>query len=140
MDKEAILKFAKINWFKIGIIVAIVFIGILIFTYASNKNELVRQAQAQEALEKKLAVGVKIAQEGKTSCLEIYQVESKQFGNVNGWRYDSEENTCYIEYRDSKKKTQAQCDETYKDEDGVVYPFFWRNWAMCVDGVFEKEF
>ena len=75
----------------------------------------------------------------KDACLAIYK-ESSEWNNTNGWRYDADSDTCYIQYKESPKKTEAQCDENYEEDDGKVLQLFIRDWILCKMGLFEKPF
>lgn len=76
----------------------------------------------------------------KSACLDIYKQENGKWNNVNSWRYDEIADSCFVEYRETEKKTPEQCDEIYKNEQGEVIPLFIVDWLNCNSGIFEREF
>lgn len=115
--------------------------------YFQEKNRLtqlkVTQDQmtaAAKAATEKDESDRKFAADQKDACLNVYKQESTKWNNTNGWRYDASEDTCYIEYKDSPKKTTAECDAKYKSDDGKVPSYFFSDYLLCKDGLFEKSF
>lgn len=131
----------KDNWFKICIVILGIVIAIGVISYLNGKNSLAYQRNIQEQQEKALAFDA----DQKESCLAIYKQESSKWNNVNGWRYDSVDDTCYIEYKDPKKKTQKQCDADLEEAktltaDGTTPSWAFSVYIHCIDGTFEKSF
>ena len=123
------------------------------FYYASelNKQKSIEKQQQTELQEKSRIANEQAVQQKeqqdrefdakqKESCLAIYKQESSKWSNVDGWRYSDTDDACYILYKETVKKTKAQCDAKYKDSDGKVIPFLFRDYLLCQDGVFEKSF
>jgi len=113
--------------------------GFYYFTQANKQSSIERQQQA-ELTEKKEQQKRDFSASQKESCLAIYKQESTKWNNTNGWRYDEVGDTCYIQYKEGTKKTEAKCDADYKGEDGKVYSWAFRDWLLCYDGMFEKSF
>ena len=79
----------------------------------------------------------KFVADEKDACLAIYK-ETSKWTNAIGWRYDANSDTCYLQYKESPKKTEAQCDENYKGDDEKVLPLFIWDWILCKEGLLEK--
>jgi hypothetical protein len=72
----------------------------------------------------------------KNDCLSLYDSESKKWNNVRGWRYDENNNECYIRYKDPKPKSEAECDNLYPPGELA----FLRDRLYCREGEFENAF
>lgn len=125
------------------LIVVLVTAGILIIglstygKYLSEKNSIEREKMEQAKTEKNR----EYAASQKESCLNIYKQESAKYNNVKSWRYSTENDRCYLSYKDPKPKTEAECKETYKDEKtGSVNLSFLMEYLNCTDGTFENAF
>jgi len=74
------MNWLKENWFKVGIILAIVSFGAFYYsTQISRQESLERQehfAERNEYISKRTR-----------DCLEIYKVEDEKWTNVVGWHY-----------------------------------------------------
>lgn len=137
---KSMKNFLSHNWFKLGILFIILIIALAMYqTLVVIPREKITQ-QRVELMLKSEQEKKDYDSKQKTACLDIYQAESKKWNNVNGWRYDSTNDRCYIEYKASPKKTEAQCDAEYKGTDGKVSSFFFMEWLQCKDGLFEKSF
>lgn len=115
-------------------IVIVLIIGIIAMvgiTIHSNKVELEQ---------KKLESQREYVADQKEACFEIYKEEGKKWNNVTGWRYEEFEDSCLIEYKETPARTEAQCDQAYKNEQGEIIPVFIIDWLNCNSGVFETEF
>ncbi|MFA5023138.1 MAG: hypothetical protein WC537_02650 [Candidatus Paceibacterota bacterium] len=124
-----ILSWLGNNWFKVIVIFILVITivsGFLFFIAKGNKQE-----------ERELSL---LKERHKADCLEIYKVEIGKWNNVNGWNYDEFRDSCYIEYKDSPKKTELQCDTQYKGENEKVPIPLIVDWLLCKDGLFRKSF
>lgn len=125
------------KWGVVVIVAGVILIGFLIInSYLKEKNNLAREKFEQEKIENER----KFDADQKVSCLGVYKQESSKWNNVEGWRYDETDNSCYVQYKMSPKKTQVQCDEEYKGADGKVISIFFTDWMLCGDGLFEKSF
>lgn len=104
------------------------------------KSQELRQKQ-EEAVQRREREEKEFDAKRKEDCLAIYKVEGAKWNNVNGWRYDEEEDECFIRYKDQKPKTDAQCDESYplRGEDGPI-PYNFHQNILCKDGNFENTF
>lgn len=129
------------------ILLASLILGGFYYLVQANKQKSIERQQQIEIEQKK----VEVEQENETqkkeyianqkdSCLTIYKQESSKWNNVNSWRYDPQEDECYIQYRETVQKTHTQCDADYKDDKGDVIPVFFRDYLLCLDGLFEKTF
>ena len=129
--------------FKLGIIVcgllAILFINIQQKNKLSEEKPLRDQQQALALQQQQKEADRKFAADRKDTCLAIYK-ETSKWNDTIDWRYDANSDTCYIQYKESPKKTEAQCDENYKGDDEKVLPLFIRDWVLCKVGLFEKPF
>lgn len=121
------------------LIASIVLGGFYYASQASKQGSIERQQEAERLADKNREDQLFITKQ-KESCLNIYKVEINKWNNVNGWRYDEAKDNCYIQYRESIKKTAQQCDVEYKNEEGDVSPLFFMDWLLCKDGLFEKVF
>lgn len=119
------------------LIIAIIGISFMLGNnYLKEKNQLARDKFVQE----KADADRKFDADQKESCLAIYKQEISKWNNVNGWRYDNIKDLCYVQYKESPKKTNTQCDAEYKGTDGIVQPLFFTDWLNCYEGIFEKSF
>lgn len=75
----------------------------------------------------------------KTDCLAIYKTEGAKWNNVRNWRYDEEDDKCYISYKSDSPKTDAQCDKEYPIGKDMGFIFV-RDNLLCKDGEFENSF
>lgn len=132
----------KVNSLSIPVAIligCIVLGGFYYFSQINKQNSIERQQKA-ELEEKKEQQKKEFTASQKESCLAIYKQESSKWNNVTGWRYDETDDDCYIQYKSSPKPTKAECDSQYKGEDGKVATFFFTEWLLCQDGLFEKSF
>mgnify|MGYP001603248392 CR=1 FL=1 len=113
--------------------------GFYYYSQVNKQESIERQQQLEMSAEKEMNNKQYIAEQ-KSSCLSIYETEGKKWNNVSGWRYDDVKDACYIEYKASPRLTKAECDAKYKGEDGKVAPFFFMEYLLCQDGLFEKSF
>jgi hypothetical protein len=132
-------KINKLN-LPITIIIASIVLGGFYYVTQKNKQDSIERQQWIEQQAKKTQDDKEYAAKQKTACLGIYEAESKNWNNANGWRYDELKDTCYVEYKASPKLTKAECDAKYKGEDGKVPTFFFMEYLLCQDGLFEKPF
>lgn len=122
------------------ILISCVILGGFYYFSEQNKQESIERQQQLELQQTKEKADREFIANEKEACLAIYKQESSKWNNVNGWNYNEYDKTCYIEYKDSPKKTQAQCDESYKGEDGKVFPIFFTDYLLCTEGLFRKSF
>lgn len=122
------------------------------FYYATqvNKRESIERQQQLELDAKSEQEKIKAEQDKKeyladrkNDCLDIYKTESDKWNNVRGWRYDEEDDLCYIRYKDPEPKSDAKCDEDYpvgkRDDFDWGFAFLRRN-SLCKEGEFENSF
>ena len=114
-------------------------VSIIILGFILTAGIMIHTKNA-ELKQKKLEAQREYVADQKSACLEIYKEEGEKWNNVNGWRYEEIGDTCFIEYREIPARTQAQCDEDFKNEQGEVIPLFIIDWLNCNSGVFEKQF
>jgi len=142
--------FLKENWFKLVLPIAILigFISIGGFYFASqvNKQQSIERQQILQQIEDRRIEDAKAEQakkeynaKRKSDCLTIYKTESDKFNNVRGWRYDENSEECFIRYKDSSPKTDAQCDKNYPVGGDYKLTFFMAN-SLCKEGEFENSF
>lgn len=129
------------------ILIASVVIGGLYYASEANKQSSIERQQQAELQEKNRVASEQSIQKDrefdanqKEACLAIYKQESSKWNNANEWRYNEVDDECYIQYKETVKKTEAQCDAKYKDDEGKVMTFFYMDWLLCRDGLFEKAF
>lgn len=122
------------------ILIASIILGGFYYMSEKNKQESIEKQQHAEAIQQKVEKDRQFDASQKEACLTIYKQESSKWNNTNGWRYDADEQKCYIQYKESPKKTKAQCDDQYQGSDGKVPTFFFTDWLLCYDGLFEKSF
>lgn len=122
------------------ILVASIVLGGFYYMGQVNKQKSIEKQQEAEMFAAAEQNKREFTARQKDACLNIYKVEVGKWNNVNGWRYNELDNECFIQYSASSKKTAQQCDEQYKDEDGNVAPFFFTDWLLCKDGLFERQF
>jgi len=96
-------------------------------------------AQAEIDLAKSELENKKYISEKKNDCVNIYKTEDEKWNNVNGWRYDEENDICYIEYKEKDPKSEEACIEGYP-LDGEFGYLNIRGRMNCINGVFEKGF
>jgi hypothetical protein len=118
---------------------AILLINIQQKNKLSEENPLRDQQQSLALQQQQKEADRKFAADRKDTCLAIYK-ETSKWNDTIDWRYDANSDTCYIQYKESPKKTEAQCDENYKGDDEKVLPLFIRDWILCKVGLFEKPF
>lgn len=130
----------------VAIVIAAVVLAIGFYAVQYNKQESIERQQALELEKDREVETAKLEQaqkeylaERKKDCLDIYQTESGEWSNVRGWRYDEEDDLCYIRYRDGSPKTDAQCEENYPIGGDWELVFFRSN-LLCKDGEFENSF
>ena len=140
MDKNKLI-------LPVAIILGCIVLGGSFFAVQASKQRSIEKQQEVELQAKSVADQVRAEQDRKeylakrkSDCLDIYKTEGAKWNNVNGWRYDDAKDTCYVEYKRSPVKTDAQCDADYKGDDGKVLPIFFKDWLLCKDGLFEKTF
>lgn len=134
--------FEKLNTLSIPttiLIGCIILGGFYYFSQISKQNSIEKQQQVELA-EKKEQQARDFTSSQKEYCLAIYKQESSKWNNVSGWRYNEVDDGCYIEYKSSLKPTKSECDAKYRGEDGKIDSFFFREWFLCQDGLFEKSF
>lgn len=124
----------------LSIIIGSTIIGGFYYYAQINKQDSIERQNQAELTSEKEKYAREFSASQKNSCLDIYKQESTKWNNTNGWRYDEDADDCYIQYKENPKKTEAQCDEAYKDEDGKVYTWAFNDWLLCQDGLFEKLF
>ncbi|HBA36527.1 TPA: hypothetical protein DCZ15_01480 [Candidatus Falkowbacteria bacterium] len=147
MDKKKLI-------LPISIIFACVIIGGFIYASQVNKQasmerqQLVKIETDKEIEKSKLEMEKrKYIADRKNDCLNIYEAETKKWGNVNTWRYDEASDKCFIVYKEDKIKSWSECDELYplnstnsldslSDE---TMNDIMRN-VMCKEGKFENSF
>ncbi len=112
-------------------IIAMVIIAMVGITIHSNKAELEQ---------KKLESQREYVADQKSACFEIYKEEGEKWNNVTGWRYEEIGDSCFVEYKETPARTQDQCDQAFKNEEGDLIPIFIVDWLNCNRGVFETEF
>ncbi len=131
----------------ITILIAAIILGGFYFASELNKQKSIEkqqqaalQAKNEELIQQKEQHDRDFDASQKEACLAIYKQESSKWNNVDGWRYDAEHNTCYVDYKQNPKKTKAECDNEYKDADGKVMPLFFTDYLLCQEGLFQKSF
>ena len=144
---KTILNFFKDNWFKVGIILAVLACGGFIYQSQVAKQQSIEWQQQQELRAKKEQTDKEYAASQKKACMDIYETEGKKYNNVNSWDYDSFTDTCEITYNlsASEKKSKAQCEKGYNDAKelykGKMVPMYVSTaYFQCLDGTFTKEF
>ncbi|KND47593.1 MAG: hypothetical protein AB201_01520 [Parcubacteria bacterium C7867-006] len=124
----------------LAIVIGCVILGGFYYASEVNKQKSIEMQQWTELASKKEQEKREYTLKQKDTCLSIYETEGKKWSNVTGWRYNETEDRCYIEYKETNPKTSAQCNSTYKDEDGKVSPLVFMDYLLCLDGKFEKIF
>ena len=144
---KTILNFFKDNWFKAGIIIAIVICGGFIYQSQINKQESIEWQQQIELRAKTEQANKEYVANQKKACLEIYQVEAKKWSNVASWNYDDYADKCEITYNlsVSEKKSKATCEKDYAEsqeiyKSGTIPSYVFSSYLHCLDGTFTKEF
>lgn len=122
------------------ILIASVVLGGFFYASQVNKQGSIEKQQRIELEAKERQDKIDYSAKRKSDCLDIYKTEGAKWNNVNGWRYDDSKDVCYIQYKQTPKKTNAECDKEYKGADGKVLPIFFSDWLLCYDGLFEKSF
>ena len=128
------------NWFKLAGIAVILIIGLSYINYLNTKEYNQKRVDEQKSLELKEVENKKYLAGRKSDCLKIYSTEGEKWSNVRGWRFDDDEDACYIRYKEDNPKTEAECDKNYKEDNGTVIPILIPNYLMCKDGEFENSF
>lgn len=124
------------HWFKFIVVILLGLVLMTVNNYLKAKTELAnREYYAQQELKQK-----EFAAQQKESCLAIYKQESSKWNNVSGWRYEVDGDTCYVQYKESQKKTAAQCEEEYSGLDGKLMSSFMVEYLLCLEGIFEKSY
>lgn len=136
----------------IAIVVAAVIFGIAFYIVQSNKQQSIEKQQALELQEQKVIEEAKAEQaqkeyvaKRKTDCLDIYKTEGAKWNNVRGWRYDENDDLCYITYKESNPKTKAQCEKALETSKEIFAPdpapsSTFVNYLHCIEGTFENSF
>src|SRR5512138_3795381 len=121
---------ARRTLFKLGItacgLLAVLFINIQQKDKLSEEKIPRDQQEILALQQQQKEVDRRFVADQKDTCLAIYKEISK-WNNTSGWRYDADSDTCYIQYKESPKKTEAQCDEDYKGDDEKISPLFIRH-------------
>ena len=132
---------ARRTLLKPGIILcgllAIFFINIQQKNKLSEEKVSQDRQQAFALQQQRKETDRKFVADQKDVCLMIYR-ETSKWNNATGWRYDANSDTCYLQYRENPKKTEAQCEENYKGDDEKVLPQLIWDWLLCKEGLFEK--
>jgi hypothetical protein len=132
---------ARRTLLKLGIIVCGLLVIFFIITQQKNKLSEGKAPQDRQQVlvlqQQQKEVDRKFAADQKDACLAIYK-ETSKWNNAIDWRYDANSDTCYLQYKESPKKTEAQCDENYKGDDEKVLPLFIWDWILCKEGLLEK--
>ncbi len=130
----------KYNRLSSAILIGAIILGGFYFYSEKNKQESIERQQRLEMSAKKESENKKYVADQKSNCLGVYETENKKWNNVNSWRYDETDDTCYIEYKTSPRLTEAECDKAYRGKDGTVAVYYAQAYFLCKDGLHEKSF
>ena len=140
------MEWLKENWFKIACLTVVLLIGLGYVNFLNNKESNRQAEEAQKQLQAKLeslqnqeVENKKYAADRKADCLSIYKTENDKWNNVRGWRYEEEDDKCYIRYKEQIPKTDAECEEIWT-LNGDPVPSLYLQMAMCEEGEFENTF
>lgn len=139
MDKNKII-------IPLSIIIGACLLGGFFYATQVNKQNSIERQQLLKIEEDRKIAETKAEQEKaefiskkKNDCLSIYKTEDDKWNNVSGWRYNEQDDKCYVEYKEATPKSEAQCDEDYPvgGEMGLV---LYRENNLCKSGRFERLF
>lgn len=132
-----------------SILIGCIILGGFYYAVQSNKQASIEMQQRIDlaAEREKQAIAQEVAEkefdaERKSDCLQVYTTESGKWNNVRGWRYDDYYDTCYIRYKETVAKSDAECDKIYplKNPDGTILNMWVMENLLCKDGEFENSF
>ncbi|MBD0327986.1 MAG: hypothetical protein ICV68_16280 [Pyrinomonadaceae bacterium] len=129
------MKWLTENWFKVAVLLVAIFFGMV---YFNNQQAAEAERRIQAEIERRR----EYAAERKDACLNIYKTESDKRKNTTGWRYEEDEDTCYIEYKDNEPAPKEECEEMKPPD--TLQPDTWirlyRLYELCMNGRFERSF
>ncbi|MDQ5912216.1 MAG: hypothetical protein QG568_431 [Patescibacteria group bacterium] len=126
----------------LGIFIFVIFSTtalLLVKGYLDDRNEI---EMTKVKTEKDNKDRIYVASQ-KDACLSVYKQESSKFNNVRSWRYDADNDSCVIVYKDTIKKTETQCTEEFTDKDtGKFYTYkgVFTDYLNCREGQFERSY
>jgi len=139
MDKKKLI-------LPISIILGCLILGGFFYAIQANKQKSIEQQQLVKIEADKEVEKVKTELEQKkyiadrkNDCLDIYKTENDKWNNVQGWRYDEEDDGCFIKYKDPSPKSKSACEEGYPTSGEFGYLNLSAK-LLCLDGDFEKSF
>jgi SAM-dependent MidA family methyltransferase len=100
-------QFLKDNWFKVGIIVAVVLCGWLIYQSRINKQESIERQQQIELKAKAEKENADRVFENNLKCQDLLKDLKQRWNNVVGIYYDEFLNTCIVKYTKNGKVEEA---------------------------------
>jgi len=129
-----------------SIVIGCFILGAFFYVIQSEKQDSIeRQQRLTIEANKEVEKGKteleqkKYISEKKQDCLNIYKIEDGKWNNVDGWDYDDTKDICYIEYKQTPKKTESECDTSYPTKGESGYMNLMDN-ILCKDGLFRKIF
>jgi hypothetical protein len=142
------LRWIKENWFRLGIVAALlIFVGGYT-EYLEEKNRIAEQERMEAKLTAEDTRKREYVANQKKDCRAIYETEGKKWSNVQGWYYNETDDMCEITYQEQTPKSKKECDANFVlAEQAPAYEssFDFRHSAIleklrCYDGLFIKSF
>ena len=104
------------NWFKIGIILVLIFAVNNVRQYQRDRasNEMLKILESRtKASEQREADHQEYISKRKRDCLDIYQTEMKKWNNTESWFYKEVDDQCAVIYKETIPKSKEQCESKY---------------------------
>lgn len=135
-------EFIKKNWFKLGVILLILIMGMIsLFVYSSYRSEEISR-QYRESAEKKEKENKEYLQKREDYCLKLFDDERERWNNVKSSRYDEFTDKCVITYKDEETWEGIDCDKFLATTTKNSFPSSYNisQYVSCEDKSFTKEF
>lgn len=137
------MEFIGRNWFKICIIVILV-IGAVSFQKSYDRGiNMKADAEASSRVAKENNDKRDYINKRKSDCYETYNKEKKNWNNAQGPAYDEEDDICRVTYKSSTYWKGVTCESqlpTADDTSPNFRRYARRQYLLCLDGDFEKDF
>lgn len=139
MDKNKLI-------IAIAILLAACIVGGFVYAAQVNKQDSIERQQLLKLEEDRRVAESNAEREQaefiskkKNDCLSIYKTEDDKWNNVSGWRYNEQDDECYVEYKETTPKSEEECDENYPTGGEMGLTLYRLN-NLCKNGRFEKLF